>query len=768
MVLCGTMLSAASLFETVGEISAYAKKYPEQVPISNNDWLNPDFSKFHLSRVPSRLDRLMTTIRLKSPSEWQPAPFIDLLRRVTELRKKNGFNGDVIQRHEAAQDDHFLVWGNLQGAFHSLVATLEYLKKEEIIDNDLRIVAPKYFMVFSGNVIDRSPYSLDTLAVVLRLMEVNPTRVFYVRGNHENQEYWRNFDLRNEVEVRLGIMQGILPPYADGVAPFTEDINAFFNTLPMALYLGMKTLERSDGIRIGHFSMDDVYLNTEQQTYVLNAVDTQVIPLPVVVPKERKDEKPARLESLIHGDSNMIPDYTSEGIWLRMPDHGNTAWSVLSASTQTYQKEYDFFVDSYADVTIGLPMRNSTITQHYQDARNRTGFKVGRAYNMFSSQSQDQFKALKQLTELRVGTSIDLKRATRDLGQQIKKGLSLAVNTQNQKGTIPGHIVSLTVLSDDYETALARRNIEILAKEYNTSIILNPGESEVIDAYLDLIRKNKMIVLFPFTGVVKFRSSKYPEMVHYQPSFLEESEAATRYVLDTIDPDKIAIFYQADDFGHDTLEGAKRVFKEKGFTSFVELPYARNTLDFKDQAAKLRHENPSVIALFATSVAAKEFIFQVGVHNLTDKRFYGVSSLGSASFREFYQSKGLRFIVTSPVPNPETSELQIVQEFRKEAVKNNVPLSPQALQAYISGSMFVEGVRMIKGPVTHESILKSFESMKNYDFKGLKLSFNKATRELSSTIWLDTGEGQEWMPLIIEHREVSSHKKNANDQAGWW
>ena len=158
---------------------------------------------------------------------------------------------------------------------------------------------------------------------------------------------------------------------------------------------------------------------------------------------------------------------------------------------------------------------------------------------------------------------------------------------------------------------------------------------------------------------------------------------------------------------------------------------------------------------------------------------YGTSAIGAESFRQYCASKGLRLMGTHLVPNPVKSELPIVQDFRKEALDNNVVYSAQALEAYVVGSIFVEGLRIIKGPITNDSIMKSFESMQNYAFKGLTLSFNKESRELSNTVWLDTGEGKDWTPETVHRhaaanvdavRKITDNKKQESEKkaTSWW
>ncbi len=782
MMLCASLLHAKKNFETIDSASAYAKRYPELVPIDNQDYLNPDYSSFYESFVSTKWDRALQAVGLKHKPEWQPDSFLELLKRLTENRKKDGLHGSFLQRQEVAQDDHFLVWSNLQGAFHSLVIALEYLKEKNIIDNNFKLIAPKYYIIFNGNVIDRSPYSLETLTIVLRLLEVNPTRVFYVRGDHETEGLWEDFDFRSETEKKIAMNQGLFPPYKNDIVPHTDEINAFFDTLPKILYLAGKTADRADGIRISFCDRSDFELTNEEMQYILNANTTSVIPVPIVIPKEQENNKPGSIYAMLEGSDDIIPDYTSDGLRMLPPDRGTTAWSVLSAPTATYQKLYNFYTDSYVDIVIKNPMKKTSITQYYQDVRKRDGFIVGRIYNMFSGQAEEQFTTLAQHTMINVGTTVDLQGATSTLGKQTKAGISLAINKQNQQGIIANHLITLSVFNDGGIITKIRPTIEILMKEHKANIILSPNEALVRKEYLDLVEKKEILVAFPFNAEAMLYHSAYSNIIHYGPSYIEEGEISTRYILQTIGPRKVAIFYESGNIGEDALIGARTVFKERGYTSFIEMPFKSNVLDFKDQIAQIQRENPDVLALFCSVAVAQEFIHQIGIQNLVERIIYGTSSLGVESFRHYYKERNLQFITTNLVPNPVKSDLLIAQDFRKEAAANNVPLSPQAFQAYISGSIFVEGLRLIKGPITNESIIKSFESMKNYAFKGLTLNFDAEWREMSNYMWLDDGVNDEWKRFEATHHKpgeleairkdivgkIEGAEKKQTQQTHWW
>ena len=81
------------------------------------------------------------------------------------------------------------------------------VKRGIIIQIRSEIAYPKWpsryinTLIFTGDVIDRSTHILETLSLVMLIMERNINRVFYIRGNNESNNLWHNNGLKRELIV---------------------------------------------------------------------------------------------------------------------------------------------------------------------------------------------------------------------------------------------------------------------------------------------------------------------------------------------------------------------------------------------------------------------------------------------------------------------------------------------------------------------------------------------------------------------------------------
>src|SRR5579872_234857 len=203
----------ADCFRNLQEIEAYAKSNTELVPMDTDNTLKPEFNKYYQKFIQTysktaheKFEWLLCKLRLKRQPLWSISGFKNLLEQATKIREAKGFKGNVIAKIDAGQTSKFVAFGNIQGAFHSLTRDLVKLKELGIIDDTLKIIKPDHYIIFNCDVIDRSPYTLESLTVALKLIVTNPEHVIYIRGHHEENNYWQEHTLKAELLVRAGVV----------------------------------------------------------------------------------------------------------------------------------------------------------------------------------------------------------------------------------------------------------------------------------------------------------------------------------------------------------------------------------------------------------------------------------------------------------------------------------------------------------------------------------------------------------------------------------
>ena len=236
--------------------------------------------------------------------------------------------------------------------------------------------------------------------------------------------------------------------------------------------------------------------------------------------------------------------------------------------------------------------------------------------------------------------------------------------------------------------------------------------------------------------------------MNFRASFEDEGKQLTEYILKTYFPKNFVFFYQDDAFGMSILKGAREALKQAKMPPGVEVSYLANTTYFKEAAQKIRNANPDAIGFFATGPATIQLIRDIGVEFFANKNLYAVSSVGDEATIRVLKDKGLNVILGHVVPNPETSMLPIVKEYREQIKKQGQKENVFSLEAYITTSITFDLMSKLSWPITMEKLIRQVEQSRGYEFKGLTLTFNPQTRSLANYLWIDAGDEQ-WIKREI-------------------
>lgn len=763
------------MFATLQEINQYAATHPENPPIDNDSWVNPDYSSYIKSQLPSWWDNLLFKMHIKPWPLWHAQGFADLLERVSIARQNEGYIDRFVMQQPAVYGASYVIWGDLQGAFHSLVRALNELRSWGIINDDLLIIEQNYHLVFNGNAINRSAYSLELLTVLLQLMDKNPKRVFYIRGQYEDQGHWKNFSLKTDLNLRA---QSI----SDTQIPLSQEIDRFFNTLPLALYLVQKEQDSADIVRISYFGRDRQELTEEHfKGFFEHTQNNLVFKLHnEIAATSRK----INVKAIIKGQH--LNDYRpSVGLSQLEVDRGSTAWSIVSCPTKSYQELQDFYYDVFTVLEIGKQLALSTITLYNQDVRELVGFKQVDTFNIVTGlkiqtkEPVDEIvdlkrrlaKAQSELVSLRascqmlddliqmqreqsnasiqpitVGIDIDLSEISKEIGNNVLDGVQAAFKLMDQMN-IDADQTQLVVY--DHKSLLedAKENIRTFLRDYTSAMLLSAVG--VDRSYLDLVKEDLLTVFFPITGSSLARKPEYTQIIFFRPSYQQELEIATREIQQTLGIKKMALLHYDDDQGNTLANFMQQLLHQLGVDSLVKIPWQVDELDVDRHIDLIKKEDPSELCFIIHPVMAQHLLQALGMEFLRTKHIYGWSVLSDDLFRQFIKSKGIHCMFVSVVPSLENDAIPLIRKFKQAVKLFNVKEDVFALEGFINASIFMYLVAHASSNITRHALIDVAQNITALNFEGITLRFNPQTRQLSHTLWLDHGNDN-WIEKKIE------------------
>jgi branched-chain amino acid transport system substrate-binding protein len=724
---------------TLQKYAANTKEFPA---INNANWLNPDYADFCKQATDKwywRLGWRFTYQCRKFP--WLTLLFKDILLDLVMQREKLA-SDDFVIRCNAPSAAKWVIWGDLQGAFHSLLRDLRLLQQQGVIDDNLMIIKANYYFIFNGNVVDRSPYVLETLTVVLRLLQLNPNKVFFVKGNHESNELWRDYQTEKELKIKTNYL------YKKGVQ-LDVYLARLFNTLPLAIYIKPSDSENQQMLRVAYYGSNDLPWDESKLEEFLYSAN--VDPIACFAIKRFAEQKTlpqhsfVKLDAIVCGRTH-APNYrTMNGLDLLKPEGGAVTWSVLSSPTSTFGKLYDFYYDAFVVLDLAHSLFDATLTLYRQDVRAWSGFSSKQFHLLYGLDlSKSGMISFKNQEQIKLGCTIDFSKTSAILGERLYEGLRLSISRDNMLGKTP---LQLITLDDQYTPHQTLKNAQLLLKKYHTDIILSPVGTATTEALLPLVHEKKLLVLFPCAGSGNLRKPDLDHLIHFRTSYENEANALVTYAVEKLGLKRFAIFCQDDSYGLGPLASVRKKLKEYAVNDWLEVTYQRNDPTVDIAAQQIAAFNPTVILFFSTNAPSVALIRKLGIERVVGKTLMGISFLTDI-FRDFLHTVGLELILSRVVPNIHAQDLPIVREYRTmmfEQDKDNI-LSEESLEGYINGRILTTILEILQPPITKEKIIAQLEGIENINFGGLFLNFDPLTRELSKHIWIDTGKA-EWIPV---------------------
>jgi hypothetical protein len=364
-------------FRTLSELQEYAQTIDESIKMEGKNAYFPRYDNYYQKNfspslyktIKAKLTYIASLLHLQPKPIFSPSFFKYILEKVTTARKQKGWTGDFIQKIEIKNSSKVVVFGATQGAFHSLVRYLEELKELDIIDEKLTIQNPDYYLIFLGNVVNRSPYTLEIFSIVLRLLEQNPENVIYLKGTNEFPNYWRQHTLRRELELRVS-------PLASSPTQMEQEIDNFFNTLPITLYCTIPFLSDQ---KLNYFKCA-AFIENEKFFKLIDAPRYATF---------LKQKSPTRLSAFdLHNGSDNDPEAQNiisralirdikkrisyedmAGLKLLPPTKGVPTWTVLSTAAEPYRKAFKNYYEAFVIITPATTLQGWKITLYNRDTR---------------------------------------------------------------------------------------------------------------------------------------------------------------------------------------------------------------------------------------------------------------------------------------------------------------------------------------------------------------------------------------------------------------
>lgn len=204
------------------------------------------------------------------------------------------------------------------------------------------------------------------------------------------------------------------------------------------------------------------------------------------------------------------------------------------------------------------------------------------------------------------------------------------------------------------------------------------------------------------------------------------------YITKIKKSNKIAVFYQNDDYGEEGYISVLESLKKRNLKLVAEGSYKRNTLSISHAFNEIKDAKPEVIFMVGAHKTNALFIKKAKENeNLKDVIFCNIS-FGDANSMitelNRLETNTQNLIFSQIVPSYTDSSIPAVNEYQTLMRKYypNEELGFLSLEAFLSSKILVNAISRIKGEITREKFVYMLKTTPNNLLEGIDLEFKNS------------------------------------------
>ena len=333
--------------------------------------------------------------------------------------------------------------------------------------------------------------------------------------------------------------------------------------------------------------------------------------------------------------------------------------------------------------------------------------------------------------EILIGSSLALGGHAGYLGTQMLQGAMSYIRHINEKGGIHSRKIKLIALDDRYNPTQCLYNTQKLILESQVFALFCYVGTPTTVRIIPLVNEARIPLVGMFTGANRLRQPVSRYLINIRASYYQETRAAVDLIVKRKNFDKVAVFYQYDEYGFDGLRGTEIALKKYGLIPVAKGSYVRGTLDVEAGLEKIIQSNAQAVVMIGTYDSCAKFINLARERNFSPL-FHNVSFVGSTELARRLGPNGEGVIVTQVVPPPDSNHTAQPLPGVKEYISLLNTYYPDSkpsfigLEGYLNARILAEGLNRAGKDITREKFIRAIESIDQFDL-GIQnpLSFGK-------------------------------------------
>lgn len=334
-----------------------------------------------------------------------------------------------------------------------------------------------------------------------------------------------------------------------------------------------------------------------------------------------------------------------------------------------------------------------------------------------------------------IGQSAPLSGSNKELGEDIRDGALAYFNKVNAAGGIHGRKIELITLDDANKTELSEKNTLELLQKHNVVALYGYASTTLSKPAMPHVERAKITFFAPFTGADYMRQY-HPLVFNHRAGYADELEKVVEHYT-TFGLKRFAVLHHDDTVGNENLAAVVRALKARNLEAVSIASMKRTQKDIQEEVDAVVQSSPDVVIATTLYQTTADFV-KLARSQGSNAQFVSLSFAGSTALAQALGTAGLGVVMSQVVPTPTKASVPIVREYQ-QAIREVAPdkvHSFTGLESYIAAKVLVEGLRRAGPTVSRAGLIKSIESIDNYDLGGYSVSFSSKNHNGSKYVGL--------------------------------